>query len=120
MRNNPIYTTALAGVSSFAPSLYTFICIYARNPFNLDFVLLNHSIKGILTFIIFILLSLSLQTALSPCNWSKTAYNCPLITTCKSASKLSAILVLFYLDVIAADDDTAALGGILLNLSCLL
>jgi len=38
--------------------LYTFIYIYIRNPFNLDFVLLNRLIKDILTFIAPILLSL--------------------------------------------------------------
>ena len=39
--------------------LYTFIHIYARNPFNLDFVLLNRLIKDILIFIIPILLSVT-------------------------------------------------------------
>jgi len=42
------------------------------------------------------------------------------MTTCKLASKLSTILVLPRPDVIAADNDTAILGGILLNFPCLL
>jgi len=60
MRNNSIYTTALANINNFIPLFYIFIYIYIKNPFNLDFVLLNHLIKNILTFIIFILLSLLL------------------------------------------------------------
>jgi len=58
MRNNPIYTTVLTNINNFVSSLCTFIHIYIKNLFNLDFILLNHSIKGILTFIIFILFSL--------------------------------------------------------------
>jgi len=38
----------------------------------------------------------------------------------KSVSELSAILVSPYPDIIAADDDVAALGGILLNFPYLL
>ena len=60
MRNNPIYTTALASVNNFTPLLYIFIYIYIKNPFNLDFIPSNRSIKGILTFIAFILFNLSL------------------------------------------------------------
>jgi len=86
----------------------------------LDFVLLNRSIKGILTFINSILLSLLSQTALLPYNWSMTNYSCPLVIGCKSVSKLSAILVSPYPDIIATDDDIAALGGILLISPCLL
>ena len=55
IRNNPIYTTTSANISNFAPSLYTFIYIYIKNPFNLDFVPLNRLIKSILTFIVPIL-----------------------------------------------------------------
>jgi len=91
MRNNPIYTTALADISNFTPLFYIFIYIYIKNPFNLDFVLLNCLIKGILIFIIFILLNLSSQTTLLSYNWLTTAYNCPFITTYKLVSKLSAI-----------------------------
>jgi len=40
--------------------------------------------------------------------------------SCESVFKLSAILVSPYLDIIAADDNVAALGGILLNFLCLL
>jgi len=58
MRNNPVYATASASISNLDSLLYTFIRIYMRNPFNLDFVLLNRLIKGILTFINPILLSL--------------------------------------------------------------
>jgi len=60
MRNNPIYTTTLASISNFAPSLCIFIYIYIKNSFNVDFIPLNRLIKNILTFIIFILLSLLL------------------------------------------------------------
>jgi len=42
------------------------------------------------------------------------------MTTYKLASKLSAILVLPRPNIIAADDDYVALGGILLNFLCLL
>jgi len=58
MRNNPIYATVSASINSFTPLFYIFIYIYIKNPFNLDFVLLNRSIKDILTFIVFILFSL--------------------------------------------------------------
>jgi len=47
-----------ANINNFTPLLYTFIYIYIKNPFNLDFILLNHLIKNILTFIIPILFSL--------------------------------------------------------------
>jgi len=60
MRNNPVYTTVLTNISNFTPLFYIFIYIYIRNPFNLNFILLNYLIKSILTFIIFILLSLLL------------------------------------------------------------
>jgi len=92
---------------------YTFIYIYTKNPFNLDFVPLNRSIKSILTFINPILLSLLSQTALLPCNWLITNYNYPLIISCESVSKLSAILVSLCPDIVATNDNVAALGGIL-------
>jgi len=120
VRNNPVYTTASASVSNLDPLAYTFILICVRNPFNFNFIPLNCSIKGILTFIIPILFSLSLQTALSPYSWSITAYNYPLVINVKSASELSAILVSPPYDVVAADNDTAALGGILLILFMLI
>jgi len=120
VRNNPAYTTALASVSNLDPLACTFILIYIRNPFNFNFILLNRSIKGILTFIAFILFSFTSQVALSPCSWSITACNYPLVINVKSASKLSAILVSPPCDVVAADNNTTALGSILLNLSCLL
>jgi len=107
-------------INNFTSSLCTFIYIYIKNPFNLDFILLNHLIKSILTFIIFILFSLLLQTTLSPYNWLKTAYSCPFVTTYKLVSKLSAILVSFYLDVVATNNNTTTLGGILLNSLCLI
>jgi len=47
-------------------------------------------------------------------------YNCPLVISYELISKLSAILVLPYPDVIAADDDVAILGSILLNFPYLL
>jgi len=49
-----------------------------------------------------------------------TNYNCPLVISCELASKLSAILVSPYPDIITADDDITALGGILSNFPCLL
>jgi len=48
-----------------------------------------------------------------------TNYNYSLVISYKLISKLSAILVLPYLDVVAADNDIATLGGILLNFPCL-
>jgi len=39
---------------------------------------------------------------------------------CESVSKLLAMLVSPHLDIIATDDDIAALGGILSNFPCLL
>ena len=39
------------------------------------------------------------------------------MTTYKSASKLSAILVSLYPNIVTTDDDYAALGGILSNFS---
>jgi len=42
------------------------------------------------------------------------------MTTCKLVSKLSTMLVLPHPNIIAADDNTATLGGILLNFLCLL
>jgi len=120
VRNSPIYTTASTGINSFNPSLYTFIYIYIRNPFNLDFVLLNRLIKGILTFIDPILLSLLSWTILSLCNWSMTNYNCPLVIGCELIFKLSAILVSLCPDIVATNNNITALGGILLNFLCLL
>jgi len=49
-----------------------------------------------------------------------TNYSCPFMISCESASKLSAMLVLPYLDIVAADDNITTLGGILLNFPCLL
>jgi len=39
---------------------------------------------------------------------------------CESVSKLSAMLVSFYLDIVATDDDVAALGGIFVELPVLI
>jgi len=120
VRNNPTYTTASASINNLNPSAYTFIFICVRNPFNFNFVPLNRSIKGILAFIIFILFSLLSQTALSPYSWSITIYNYPLIINIKSTSKLSAILVSPFYNIVAANNNTATLGSILLTYSCLL
>jgi len=49
-----------------------------------------------------------------------TNYSYPLVIGYKSVSKLLAILVLPYLDIIATDDDITTLGSILLNFLCLL
>jgi len=66
------------------------------------------------------LLSLSSQTALLPYNWLITNYNCPLVIGYESISKLLAMLVSPYPDIITANDDVAALGSILLIFPCLL
>jgi len=50
VRNSPIYTTASININNFIPLFYIFIYIYIKNPFNLNFVSLNHLIKGILAF----------------------------------------------------------------------
>ena len=68
MRNSPIYTTVSTYISILVPLYYIFIYIYIKNYFNFNFIALNHLIKIILTFIIFILLSFALQTILSPYN----------------------------------------------------
>jgi len=49
-----------------------------------------------------------------------TNYSYPFVIGYKLASKLLAMLVLPYLDIIATDDNITALGGILLNFPCLL
>jgi len=49
-----------------------------------------------------------------------TNYSYPLVISCELASELSAMLVSAYLDIIATDNNCAALGGILLNFLCLL
>jgi len=49
-----------------------------------------------------------------------TNYNYPFIISCESVSKLLAMLVSPYLDIITTNDDVTALGGILLNFLCLL
>jgi len=49
-----------------------------------------------------------------------TNYSCPLVIGCELASKLLAMLVSPYPDIIATDDDVTALGGILSNFPCLL
>jgi len=49
-----------------------------------------------------------------------TNYSCPLVIGYESVSELSAMLVLPCLDVVAADNDVAALNSILLNFLCLL
>jgi len=48
--------------------------------------------------------------------------NCsyPLVIGCESVFKLSVILVLPCLDIVAANNNVAALGGILLIFPCLL
>jgi len=66
MRNNPIYATASTSINNFTPSLYTFIYIYAKNPFNFNFVLLNRLIKGILIFMVPTTLIFAFRTALLP------------------------------------------------------
>jgi len=49
-----------------------------------------------------------------------TDYSYPFMIGCESASKLSAILVSPYPDIITADDNITTLGGILLNFLYLL
>jgi len=115
--NSPIYAIASTYISNLVPLYYIFNYIYIKNPFNFNFVLLNHLIKSILTFINFILFSLILKAASLPYNWLITAYNCPLMTTYKSIFKLLAILVsLCNLEVKMPNSIiTSTLGGILFN-----
>jgi len=49
-----------------------------------------------------------------------TNYSCPLVIGCELVSELLAMLVSPYPDIIATNDNIAALGGILLNFLCLL
>jgi len=49
-----------------------------------------------------------------------TTYNYPLMINIKLVSKLSAILVSPPYNIVAANDNIAALGGILLIFPCLL
>jgi len=49
-----------------------------------------------------------------------TNYSCPLVISCELISKLLAMLVSPYLDIVATNDNITALGGILLNFLCLL
>jgi len=64
VRNSPIYATALANINNLTPLCRIFNHIYIKNLFNLDFILLNRSIKGILTFINPTLLILTFKAAL--------------------------------------------------------
>jgi len=68
MRNSPIYTTTSTYIGSLVPLCYIFNHIYAKNPFNFNFILLNRSIKNILTFINPISFNLALRAALLPYN----------------------------------------------------
>jgi len=49
-----------------------------------------------------------------------TNCSCPFVISCESVSKLLAMLVSPYLDIIAANDNVTALDSILLNFLCLL
>ena len=49
-----------------------------------------------------------------------TNYSCPLMIGCELASKLLAMLVSPYPDVVTADNNITALGSILLIFPCLL
>jgi len=49
-----------------------------------------------------------------------TDCSCFLVIGCELASELLAMLVSPYLDIVAADNDIAVLGGILSNFPCLL
>jgi len=49
-----------------------------------------------------------------------TDCSCPLVIGCKLVFKLLAMLVSARLDIVATDNDVAALGGILLIFPCLL
>jgi len=48
-----------------------------------------------------------------------TNYSCPLVIGCELVFKLLAMLVSFCPDIVAADDNIAALGGILSIFPCL-
>jgi len=49
-----------------------------------------------------------------------TNYSCPLVISCELISKLLAMLVSPYPDIITADNNIVALGSILLIFLCLL
>jgi len=68
VRNNLAYITASASINNLIPLLCIFIHIYAKNPFNFNFILLNHLIKDILTFIVPTTLIFAFKTALLPYN----------------------------------------------------
>jgi len=63
-----MYATTSIYINNLAPLYCIFNYIYIKNPFNLDFILLNYSIKGILTFITPISLILVLKATLLPYN----------------------------------------------------
>jgi len=68
VRNNLIYTTASVNISNLTFLCCIFNYIYIKNLFNLNFVLLNRLIKGILTFIDPILLIFTFRAILLPYN----------------------------------------------------
>ena len=117
MRNSPAYTTASTYINNLVPLYYIFSYIYRRNPFNFNFILLNHLIKIFLTFINPILFNFVLKAALLPYSWLITTYNYPFITSYKLIFKLLAMLMSsFNLEVAAPNSViTSALGSMLLN-----
>jgi len=64
VRKSPIYATVSANINNFIPLFYIFSLIYIKNPFNLNFIPSNRSIKGILTFVVPITLIFISKTAL--------------------------------------------------------
>jgi len=81
MRKSLIYTTTSTNISSLTPLFYTFIYIYIRNPFNFNFISLNHLIKDILIFIVPTTSIFASKAILLPYSWLITTYNYPFITT---------------------------------------
>jgi len=80
-------------------------------------MLLNYLIKSILTFIDPILLIFTSKAILLLYNWSIISCSCPLITSCKYASELSAILVSPLNPKVVVPDSiiTSTLGSIVSN-----
>jgi len=89
-------------------------CIYIKNPFSFNFILLNYLIKSILTFISPTLLILISKAVLLLYSWLTTTYNYATMTT-YNPLLLPSILISPYLNIIATNNNTTALGSILLS-----
>jgi len=66
MRKSPIYITMSTNINNLIPLFYIFNLIYIKNPCSFNFILLNHLIKNILTFIASIALIFTSKAILLP------------------------------------------------------